>query len=146
MKYFFNLEDFWEYVQGQIFTRKGADAYQVQVLQNYRVAAAFAFSILKIIKDMDKNIQECIANVIAECESVLADKSIFLAAGKRNPKLSKRLYEAVEKADNAVAHAGNILNNIVPLLPVSGEILSVALRARDICDSITRRKRIKLLT
>ena len=143
MRSFSNLVDFWKFyveVQNRAgFKQSVMNVYHIQVLQNYRVAAAFAVPVLKIMADMDKNSCTCILAVAKECEEVLADKSVFVMNGKRNSEISKSLEKKVKKADDAVAHAGNICNNVAVLFPEN--IQSLILEARDICDLITKRKR-----
>ncbi len=145
MKSFSSLADFRKFyieVQNRTgFRQRVIDVYHVQVLQKYCVAAAFAIPVLKLVEDLDKNLHQCISRVIDECEAVLADESIYLASGKRNLRLSRHLEKQVRKADDAIVHAGNILNNMIPLMPISERILLVGLRARDICDQATKRKR-----
>jgi hypothetical protein len=142
MKVFKNIMAFWELYIDALSIKHGCywqrviDEYNIRVLQNYRIAAAFAVPILITVENVDKNLQACIRRIIDECEEVLKDESLYIVAGKRNPKLSQKLGDAVEKASDAVAHAGNLCNNLIPYLEnqIPANLFALGLRARDICD------------
>lgn len=143
MKIFPDIEAFRDYLYALTdklgFKSELRDRQNIQALQDYRVALAFAIPILRLIKVADKRIQKSIDEVAAECEEVFADKTIFIMDGRQSSKLSEQLQEIIIKADRAVIHAGSICNNILPLQKLSEEILQIVLLARDLCDRATKR-------
>lgn len=119
------------------------DESRIQELQNYRMAVAFAVPVLTAVEHEDEHYQACIRKIIDECEEVLKDESVYVIAGRRNPKLSQRLEDAVEKARDAVAHAGNLCNNLMPCLEkqIPENLFALGLQARDVCDRAIKIKR-----
>lgn len=148
MKVFKNIWDFWDLYIDVLNNKHGfwqsvIDESKIWELQNYRMAAMFTVPILITVEQVDKNLQACIRKIIDECEEVLKDESLYIVAGKGNQKLSRKLKDAVEKARDAVAHAGNVCNNLIPLLEkqIPENLFALGLRARDICDRAIRIKR-----
>lgn len=136
------------------FSQRVMDKFHIQVLQDYRIAAAFVVGMLKtfamrkgIVDGINYDeINEFAKGVLSECNAVLADESIFIMNGRRNKKASKGLEEAVKKASDAVAHAGNFCNNPLPLLlRTRDEFMPLAYQARELCDKATRRISYSLL-
>jgi len=118
------------------------DEYHIRVLQNYRMVAAFVVPTLTAAEQVDERYQACIRKIIDECEDVLKDESIYIVVGKGNPKLSKKLEESVEGASNAIAHAGNLCNELMCALEnrVPEKIMALITRARDMCNRAIRIK------
>lgn len=148
MKVFKNIATFWNLHIEVLNNKHGwwqsvIDESRIWELQNYRMAATFAVPIMITVEHVDKNYQSCIREIIDECEKVLKDESIYIVAGKGNPKLSQKLRNAVEKARDAVAHAGNLCNNLVPFLEkqIPENLFALGLRARDICNRAIKIKR-----
>lgn len=149
MKVFKGLAAFWKFHIDVLNDKHGCfwqsviDESKIWEMQNYRTAVAFTVPILIAVENVDKNYQDCIRKFIDECEAVLKDESIYIIAGKGNPRLSKKLRDAVEKARDAVAHASNLCNNLMPVLEkqIPGNLFALGLRARDICDRAIRIKR-----
>jgi hypothetical protein len=103
----------------------------VQALCDYRKAAAFAVAILSVVEISDNRYIE---EVLAECEAILVDEVVYiLDGGEVEAVESKRLKDSVSRAQEAIAHAGNICNNFMPGTIPEG-IHEVVLRARNICD------------
>ena len=149
MKVFKGIVAFWNLhidvlnIKHGCFWQSVIDESRIWELQNYRMAAAFATPILITVEQVDKNYQACIRKTIDECEEVLKDESIYVVAGRVNLKLSQKLRDAVEKARDAVAHAGNLCNNLMPGLEkqIPENLFALGLRARDICDRAIKIKR-----
>jgi hypothetical protein len=146
MKRFLNAKDFFErhidILAGKFGYRQNImDKYHIQVLQNYRIAAAFAVPAMNLMKNViktkDEKIKQGINEIIAECEKVLEDKSIYIMIGKSDSKLSEQLEEAVRKATKAISHSGNTFNNLSLLVPE--KFLPIIFGARDICDWASKR-------
>ena len=122
------------------FRQRLIDGYHVQVLQACRTAVAFAVAIISVVEFPDKRLQAYALEVIAGCENILKDDSVYVVSGRSSAKFSKQLQDAVRKAENAVVLAGNFCNNLVPGI-VPEKIHEVLLRARDICDEAMKWKR-----
>jgi hypothetical protein len=149
MKVFKGIAAFWNLYIDALNIKHGCywqsviDESRIWELQNYQMAAAFTTPILITVEQMDEHYRVCIRKVINECEEVLKDESIYVVAGRGNPRLSQKLGDAVEKARDAVAHAGNLCNNLIPCLEkqIPENLFALGLRARDICDRAIRIKR-----
>jgi len=113
------------------FQQEWIDSARVQALYDYRKAAAFAVAVLSVVEISDNRY---IKEVIAECEAILADEVVYvLGSVEADAVESKKLKDSVFRAQDAVAHAGNICNNFMPG-SVLERIHEVVLRARNICD------------
>lgn len=134
--------DLFTRMKGEVGLRQHSiDEYHIHVLETYRQAAAFAVMILNIAEVKDEKTREIVAQTLKECEDVLADESVYVLDDTDVPEFSKQLKAAVNKADDAIAHAANLCNNLIPCLPVSDKIIAIGLRARNVCDRASRRIR-----
>jgi hypothetical protein len=144
VKRYSDIKTFRENISARIsehgFYRSFMDEYHIQVLQDYRIAAAFAVGVLSLLEIEDEDRQKSINQVLSECEAVLADTSVYVLSEQDNPDNSELLEATIRKADEAVAHASNICNNFAVLFPEKIQV--VVLKARDICELAMRRKRI----
>jgi hypothetical protein len=148
MKVFKGIVAFWNLhinvlnIKHGCFWQSVIDESRIWELQNYRMAAAFATPILITVEQVDKNYQACIRKIIDECEAVLKDESLYIIAGRGNPKLSQKLRDAVEKARDAVAHVGNLSNELMCRLEnqVPEKIMALITRVRDRCNQAIRIK------
>ena len=122
--------------------RRDINEYHIQVLQDYRIAAAFVIPILSlsIAKTTVKKFRKSMRSTLRECRAVLKNDSVFLMSNFDNQKKSKRLENTIKKADEAVIHAGNICNNMAATMPE--EIQALMSEARIICDFAVKRMRI----
>lgn len=116
------------------------DEHNIRVLQNYRMAATLVVPVLTAVEHGDNNYQAGIRKIIDECEEVLKDESLYIVAGKGNPKLSRKLGKTIDKANIVVARAGNLCNELmcVPDDRVPKKIMALIERARDRCNRATR--------
>ncbi|KKP68479.1 MAG: hypothetical protein UR66_C0005G0026 [Candidatus Moranbacteria bacterium GW2011_GWE1_35_17] len=126
-----------EYIKENGFHVDYIDVYHIQVLQDYRVAAIFASAILSLLETSDENLKKIISQTIKECEAVSSDDSVYVMNGPANIESSDLLSDAVKKAAQAVAHAGNLLNNSILRFPE--KLIDVVMKARNVCDSATKR-------
>jgi hypothetical protein len=117
------------------------DELYIQVLQEYRIAAAFVIGVLSVIETKDDRMTQGVKDVITKCEEVLSDDSVYEMTGRSNRKISKKLEDAVKKADDVICIAEGLCNCALPLAGLPDNVLSVVLRARDICMHATRRRR-----
>ena len=135
MKTYSSRLEFREAVRASIrkngFQQKWIDGARVQALCDYRKAAAFVVAVLSVIEISDGRY---IKEVLAECEAVLVDDVVYVLDGEGADEVeSKMLKNSVSRAQEAIAHAGNICNNFMPgTMPE--RIHEVVLRARNICD------------
>jgi hypothetical protein len=144
MRRYLGISDFRNAISALIsekgFQQRLIDEYHIQVLQDYRVAAAFLIPTLSMIELPDANHQKVISQIITQCEAILADDCVYMMTGDDSPVATTLLREAVIIADEAIIHAGNLCNNFVSgILPP--KIHEIVLKARDICDTATKRKR-----
>lgn len=148
MKVFKDIRAFWDLYIDVLNNKHGfwqsvIDESRIWELQNYRMAAAFAVPILITVEQVDEHYQACIRKIIDKCEAVLKDESIYTVAGRKNLKLSGKLRGAVIKARNAVAHAGNLCNELMCGLEnrVPEKTMALITRVRDRCDRAVKIKR-----
>lgn len=146
MKRYSNREELREaiamVIRGYGFQQRYIDECRIQALQERRIAASFAVAILSVAVETAEisgqdDLKKVIERVIAECQMVLEDNSIYIQDNSENPENSRLLEDASEKALEAVSHAGNLCNNL--LLLFSGNMQKIILQARDRCDFTTRR-------
>lgn len=144
MEKYKRLGDFLSHImeesEGKI-TQQRIDTCNAQMLIEYRKVAAFAAGILSIICFMinDERVSASAYEIAEKCKLVFKDDSLYFACRPYGAALSEELKWEVEKAQNAVARAGNFCNNLVPGFLPEG-IYEVVLECRNICDALIKRK------
>lgn len=127
------------------FPQKIVDEHCIQALNERRIAVSFAAALLSAvvetaeIMERETAFQEKIRAVIAECQNVLGDNSVYILDDSEDPENSKFLEEACEKALKAAAHAGNLCNNLVIFFSKSPNTEKLLFQARKMCDSATKK-------
>lgn len=125
--------------------QKFVDEHNIQALGERRVAVAFAVAILSVVAETPEvsgrgdSPQKTIREVVAECQSVLEDNSVYILDDSEISENSKFLEDACEKALKAVSQAGNLCNNLPLLFSNNAEVEKLILQARDMCDSAAKR-------
>ncbi|MFZ2153686.1 MAG: hypothetical protein WAV16_00450 [Candidatus Moraniibacteriota bacterium] len=107
------------------------------------MAAAFALAVLSVVAEMAEasereDFQKVVREVIAECNGILADDCVYILDDFEDRENSELLRTAINKALEAVTHAGNLCNNSVILF--SGNIQELMMQVRDRCDLIIKRR------
>jgi hypothetical protein len=133
----FSLEHDW--------LQKFVDEHYIQALGERRVAAAFAVAILSVVAETPEisergdSLQKIIRDVVAECQSVLEDNSVYILDDFEISENSKFLEGACQKALKTVSQAGNLCNNLPLCFSNNANTEKLILQARDMCDSATKR-------
>lgn len=141
MKRYKSRNDFRKTITGLI-SKKGfqqdlLDEYHIEVLEGYRIAAAYCIPVLTLMITASNG--SFLSEIIKECRGILTKGKIFMLSASSNLKASRALERAVKEADKCIVMAGNVCNN--GLCQAPDYLKELLMEARDVCDAATKRKR-----